>query len=137
MRILFLFPQGSADTKENESNTLREKGFEFQKPRTWGINKRFRIKCDPSESVFPESSVQFSSSVMSDSLQPHGPQHARPPCPSPISRAYSNMSIESVMPSNHLILCRPLLFLPSIFPSIWVSSHQVVKVLEFQLQQES
>ena len=30
------------------------------------------------------------------------------------------MSIESVMPSNHLILCRPLLFLPSIFPSIWV-----------------
>ena len=47
------------------------------------------------------------------------------------------MSIESVMPSNHLILCRPLLLLPSIFPSIqglfkWVSSlHQVAKVLEF------
>ena len=33
-------------------------------------------------------SVQFSHSVMSDSLQPHGPQHARPPCPSPISRVY-------------------------------------------------
>ena len=30
------------------------------------------------------------------------------------------MSIELVMPSNHLILCRPLLLLPSIFPSIWV-----------------
>ena len=50
------------------------------------------------------------------------------------------MSIESVMPSNHLILCRPLLLLPSIFPSIsvffqWVgSSHQVAKVLELQLQ---
>ena len=48
------------------------------------------------------------------------------------------MSIESVMPSNHLILCCPLLLLPSIFPSIsiffkWVSSsHQVAKVLEFQ-----
>ena len=44
------------------------------------------------------------------------------------------MSIESVMPSNHLILCHPRLFLPSIFPSIslfkWVSSlHQVAKVL--------
>ena len=30
------------------------------------------------------------------------------------------ISIESVMPSNHLILCRPLLLLPSIFPSSWV-----------------
>ena len=52
------------------------------------------------------------------------------------------MSIVSVMPSNHLILCRPLLLLPSIFPSIslfkWVSSlHQVAKVLEFQLQHQS
>ena len=36
------------------------------------------------------SSVQFSSSVMSDSLQPHGLQHARPPCPSPPARVYSN-----------------------------------------------
>jgi len=36
------------------------------------------------------------------------------------------MSIESVMPSNHLILCRPLLLLPSIFPSIWVFSSESV-----------
>ena len=36
------------------------------------------------------SSVQFSRSVMSDSLQPHEPQHARPPCPSPTPRVYSN-----------------------------------------------
>ena len=36
------------------------------------------------------SSVQFSHSVMSDSLQPHGLQHARFPCPSPSPRAYSN-----------------------------------------------
>ena len=50
------------------------------------------------------------------------------------------MSIESVMPSNHLNLCHPLLLLPSIFPSLfkWVSSlHQVAKVLEFQLQHQS
>ena len=53
------------------------------------------------------------------------------------------MSIKSVMPSNHLILCCPLLFLPSIFPSTRVfpklisSSHQVAKVLEFQLQHQS
>ena len=58
------------------------------------------------------------------------------------------ISIKSVMPSNHLILCCPLLLLPSIFPDSgsfpmslgmslfqWVSSsHQVAKVLEFQLQ---
>ena len=36
------------------------------------------------------SSVQFSRSVVSDSLRPHGLQHARPPCPSPTPRVYSN-----------------------------------------------
>ena len=52
-------------------------------------------------------------------------------------------SIESVMPSNHLILCRPLLSLPSIFPSIRVFSNESVlcirwpKYLEFQLQHHS
>ena len=64
---------------------------------------------------------------MSDYLQPHGLQHARLPCPSPTPGAYSNsMSIESVMPSNHLILCHPLLLLPSIFPSIRVFSNESV-----------
>ena len=52
------------------------------------------------------------------------------------------MSIELVMPSNHLILCSPLLLLPSIFPSIRVFSNEpalrvrVVKVLEFQFQHQ-
>ena len=46
------------------------------------------------------------------------------------------MSIELMMPSNHLILCHPLLLLPSIFPSIRVSLHQVAKVLELQLQHQ-
>ena len=41
------------------------------------------------------------------------------------------MSIESVMPSNRLILCRPLLLLPSIFPSIWVSSKQSVLLIRW------
>ena len=69
---------------------------------------------------------------MSDSLRPHGPQHAKPPCPSPTPGVYPNtfrslpkpMSIESVMPSNHLILCRPLLLLPSIFSGIRVFSNE-------------
>ena len=66
-------------------------------------------------------SFQFSHSVMSDSLRPHGLQHARCPCPSPNPHSLLKlMSIESVMPSNHLFFCRPLLLLPSIFPKIRV-----------------
>ena len=69
---------------------------------------------------------------MSDSLRPHGPQHTKPPCPSPTPGVYPNtfrslpkqMSIELVMPSNHLILCRPLLLLPSIFSGIRVFSKE-------------
>ena len=62
-------------------------------------------------------SVQFSRSVVSDSLWPHGLQHARRPCPSSDSRSLLKlMSIESVMQSNHLILCLPLL-LPPFFQS--------------------
>ena len=71
------------------------------------------------------NSVQFSHSVVFDSLQPHGLQHARLPCPSPTPRACSK-SIKSVMPSNHLILCQPLLLLPSVFPSIRVFSNESV-----------
>ena len=63
----------------------------------------------------------FSHSVVSDSLRPHGLQRARLFCPLTSPGACTNsISIESVMPSNHLILCRPLLLLPSIFPSIRV-----------------
>ena len=68
--------------------------------------------------------VQFSCSVMSNSLRPHGLQHTRLPCPSPTPRACSN-SCESVMPSNHLILCHPLFLLPSIFPKIQVFSNDI------------
>ena len=54
-------------------------------------------------------------------LQPHGLQHTRLPCPSLSPGVCSNSSPLSLMPSNQLILCRPLL-LPSIFPSIRVFS---------------
>ena len=52
-------------------------------------NRKFLLKCvlDCSYSL---SSIQFSDSVMSDSLQPHELQHARPPCPSPTPGAYPN-----------------------------------------------
>ena len=65
------------------------------------------------------SSVQFSRSVVSDSLRPHELQHARPPCPSPTPGVHPNsLSIESVMPFSYLILCSPLLLLTPIPPSI-------------------
>ena len=72
------------------------------------------------------SSVQFSHSVMSDSLRPHGQQHIRLPCPSPTPRDYLNSCPLRVMPSNPLILCLPLLLLPSVFPSIRVFSKESV-----------
>ena len=62
---------------------------------------------------------------MSDCLRPHEPQHARPPLSITNFRSLPKlMSIESVIPSNHLILCRSLLLLPSIFPSIRVFSNK-------------
>ena len=88
-------------------------------------------------------SVQFSPSVRSDSLRPHEPQHARPPCLSPAPGAYPNpcplsrwchptiSSLSSPSPpalnlSQHQDLFK------------WVSSsHQVAKVLKFQLQHQS
>ena len=71
-------------------------------------------------------SVQFSCSVVSDSLQPHGRAHQASLSISNNQRLHKPMSIESVMPSNHLILCHPLLLLPSIFPSIRVFSNDSV-----------
>ena len=65
------------------------------------------------------------SSVVSGSLQPRGLQHTRPPLSITNSRSPPKlMSIELVTPSNHLILCCPLLLLPSIFPSIRVFSNE-------------
>ena len=69
--------------------------------------------------------VLFRCSVMSDFLQPHGLQHARPPCPSISPHGLLNlMSIKSAMAYNHPIFCHPLLLLPSVFPSIRVFSSE-------------
>ena len=65
-------------------------------------------------------SVQFSLSVVSDSLLPHGLQHARPPCPSPIPEVQPTQ----VHLVSDAILCHPLLLLPSVFPSIRVFSNE-------------
>ena len=70
-------------------------------------------------------SDQISHSVVSNSLRPHELQHTRPSCPSPTPGVHSDStSIESVMPSSHLILCHPLLLLPPIPPSIRIFSNE-------------
>ena len=77
-------------------------------------------------------SVPFNGSVNSDSLRPYCLQHIRLHCPSPTPRACLKFKpIKMVMPSNHLILCRPLLLWPSIFPCIWVFSNESVLCLRW------
>ena len=69
-------------------------------------------------------SVQFSHSVMSNSLRPHSLQHARPLSITNSWSLLKLMSIKWVRPSNHLILCHPFLLPPSNFPSIRVFSRE-------------
>ena len=73
------------------------------------------------------SSVQFSHSIVFDSLRPHGLQHARPPCLSPTPGVYSNSGPSSQWCHPTISTCRPLLLLPSIFPSIRVFSSESVR----------
>ena len=90
----------------------------IQAPRIAGgffTNWAIREVCDL-------ASVQFSPSVVYDSLWTHEPQHARPPCPSPTPRVHPNPY--PLMPSSLLILYRPLLLLPPIAPSIMVFSNE-------------
>jgi len=88
-------------------------------------------------------SVQFSRSVMSDSLWPHEPQHARPPCLSRTPGVYWNSCPSSqwchttISPSVILFSSCPQ-SLPASGLFQWVGSlHQVAKVLGFQLQHQS
>ena len=70
-------------------------------------------------------SVQFSSVTQSClTLRLHGLQHASPPCPSPTPGVYSNSC--PLSRCCHLIICHPLLLLPSIFPSIRIFSNESV-----------
>ena len=70
------------------------------------------------------SSVQFSCSVVSDSATPWIAARQASLSITNSRSLPKPMSIRSMMPSNHLILCRPLLLLPSIFPGIRVFSNE-------------
>ena len=69
-------------------------------------------------------SVQFSCTAVYDSMRPHELQMPGLPVNHQLPELTKFMSIESVMPFSHLILCHPLLLLPSIFPSIRVFSNE-------------
>ena len=77
------------------------------------------------------SPVQFSLSVVPDSLQPCGLQHQASLSITNSQSLLKLLSIEPVMPSNHLILCHPLLLLPSIFPRIRVYSNESVLLIRW------
>ena len=83
------------------------------------------------QTVWVNLSAHFSCSVMSDSVTPWTAA-----CQAPLFITNSRsllklLSIESVMPSNHLILCRPLLLPPPVFPSIRVFSNESVLLIRW------
>ena len=92
------------------------------------------------DTVWTKESVQFSSVAQLCPNLRDPMNHSTPGLPvhHQLPSSLKLMSIKLTMPSSHLILCHPFLLLPSIPPSIrvfqWVnSSHEVAKVLEFQL----
>ena len=97
----------------------------------------------PKMMVVRGTAFQFSCSVMSDSLQPHGLQHSRPLCPSPTPGSHSNPSPWSRWwhPTiSSSVVTSPPVFNLSQHQGLfkWASSlHQVAKLLEFQLQHRS
>ena len=121
----------------------------LDQPSSWN-NNVFISTWDHKDSTYIYSksmdlvlvSVQFSHSVVSDSLWPHEPQHARPPCPSPapgVNQTHVHWVGDTIQPSHPLSSpCPPALNLSQNQDlSKWVSSlHQVAKVLEFQLQHQ-
>ena len=92
-----------AANKHRKRNSLMEQTiYPEKKILIWGTVRLETLSPPPRSSTqhrgrdlplkgdWKVSSVQFSHSVVSDSLQPHEPQHTRPPCPSPTPRVYSN-----------------------------------------------
>ena len=89
-------------------------------------------------------SVQFSRSVVSNSLRPYGLQHPRPLCPSPTPEVYAQTHVhwvgDAIQPSHPLSSPSPPAFNLAQHQGLfkWVSSlHQVAKALEFQRQHQS
>ena len=115
----------------------------LRKENVTNVQLIFSLRYYASKYTWGLSSVQFSRSVVSDSLWPHESQHARPPCPSPtleFTQTHVHRGSDAIQPSHPLSSPSPPAFNPSQHQSLfqWVnSSHEVAKVLEFQLQHHS
>ena len=117
----------------------------------WGVLKEFKDKShEDDEPIYKINItfltiqiVQFSQSVVSDSLQLNGLQRARPPCPSPSPGVYSNLCPLSLwchqtISSSVVPFSSHLQSFPASESFKWVSSsHQEAKVLGFHLQHQS
>ena len=119
--------------KMGKSRRGRDREQEWRKNRqivTETENRKDRKLWAKTEivSLWWQISGQFSSvAQLRLTLWPCGGEHVRPPCPSPTPGVYSNScSLSRWWPSNHLILCCPLLLLLSIFPSIRVFTNESV-----------
>ena len=104
---------------------MYRKGLSLLKYHIWNLENLQWVSLFKSRFLSVMIAVNFclllllSCSVMYNSLKSHGLQHTRLPCSSPFPRVCSNSC-----PSNYLILCCPLLLLPSVFPSIRVFSNE-------------
>ena len=92
----------------------------------WLRNSILRCIPEKNKALVHSSSIQFNHSVVSDSLWSQTVTREASVCITNSQSALKLMFIKSAMPSNHLILCHPLLLLHSIFPSIRVFSNESV-----------
>ena len=135
-------------TKRNDTHTPKrytEYKAVASAPKEWAIgpnNEPLRhMKHGLLKSQF--CSVQFSRTVVSDSLQHQELQHARPPCPSPLpefTQTHVHRVSDAIQPSHPLSAPSPPASNPSQHQSLfqWVnSSREAAKVLDFQLQHQS
>ena len=134
MHIQFSFPNGTLTrASEQDSFILYSKSLKKIAGRNINI-----LICMLNTSP----SVQFSHAVVSDSLRPHRLQHARPPYPSLTPEVYSNscpLNGDAIQPSQTLSSPSPPILNLSQHQGLFKwdsSSHQVAKVLEFQLQHQ-
>ena len=153
-------PDAGKDWRQEEKQTIEDEmvgwhhwldGHEFEQAPGVGDGQGGLVCCSPwgckeldmTDWLSLHYSVQFSHSVVSDSLRPHGLQHARLSCPSPTPRACSNSCLLSQWchpPSYPLSSPSHPAFSLSQHQGLfqWVSSsHQLAKVLELQPQHQS